>query len=196
MTKNEKPEKENTPEPDFLMESVFVAESDVAAETNVTSKGLHIRIRPATANDAESIEIILSTYFLDREDIPYENFIVAEMESGKSFKIIGCAVYNRFRSPNFESFYEIHTIAVLPSYKNKGIGRQLLLALVSDILKSGEPALSTTVYTRTTSPEFFIREGFSMIENDEKKELWQECRDCAKFETCIQKALSKLVKYN
>ncbi|MDV0446831.1 hypothetical protein MsAg5_06890 [Methanosarcinaceae archaeon Ag5] len=171
-------------------------ESETAACSDSAANILQAKIRPATAEDAVSIDVILSTYFLDREDVPHERFLVAEIDVKGRPKIIGCAVYDQRCSVNFQSFYEIHTIAVLPSYKNKGVGAQLLLAMSTDILCSGSPALSTTIYTRTTSPEFFINQGFSAIDDSEKKELWTECRDCQKFESCVQKALSKIIKHN
>ena len=154
--------------------------------------GNDVLIRPATAEDAINIEIILSTYFLDRDDIPHERFFVAE----KKERIIGCAVFEKLRTQETEDvFFEIHTIAILPSYKGKGFGRMLLNRLLSEIeneiKKSGEKTKPLTiVYTRTTSPNFFIREGFEKADIDKNK-YWNECVKCNRIELCSQTVLFK-----
>ena len=151
-----------------------------------------ILIRQATAEDAVRIEIVLSTYFLDRDDIPHERFFVAE----KNDKIVGCAVFEKLKTiETGDVFFEIHTIAVLPSYKGKGFGRMLLNQLLSEIENeiktSSEKAKPLTiVYTRTTSPNFFIREGFEKADIDKKK-YWNECVKCSRIELCSQTVLFK-----
>ena len=151
-----------------------------------------VLIRPATAEDAVSIEIILSTYFLDRDDIPHERFFVAE----KNKKAVGCAVFEKLKMTETEDvFFEIHTIAVLPSYKGKGIGRMLLNRLFAEIeeeIKNSAEETKTllAVYTRTTSPNFFIREGFEKADIDKKK-YWSDCVKCSRIDLCSQTVLFK-----
>ncbi|WNY27706.1 GNAT family N-acetyltransferase [Methanolapillus ohkumae] len=159
------------------------------------------QIRPATPADVLPIESILSTYFLDRDDISHERFMVAEIGSVSSSKVIGCGVYNVRRmagnslskTDSAFSFCEIHTIAVLPSYKNKGYGKKLLNILMNEISGLDDPDLSKTVYTRTTAPDFFLHMGFSMADPNEKKQLFEECESCEKFDSCAQKLLSKTI---
>ncbi|WNY29328.1 hypothetical protein MmiEs2_15550 [Methanimicrococcus stummii] len=153
-------------------------------------------VRPASENETTPIDIILSTYFLDRDDIPYEEFYVAE----KDGKIIGCAVFEKLRSQKEDFwFYEIHTIAVLPSYKGKGIGKLLLSRLISIIEEEIETAapdetISRTIYTRTTAPNFFIHEGFENAEI-EKTDYWEECVSCNNIEICSQTVLTKTLNF-
>ena len=170
-------------------------------------------IRPAASDDDTAIDIILSTYFLDRDDLPYEDFFVAEANN----KVIGCGVFEKIKIAgaadaagaagaagdrggppdlNFDCsreivFYEIHTIAVLPPYKNKGCGKMILERLMSEIENKMMPSVSKTVYTRTTAPAFFIRFGFSKADPALKKQLWEECAACGKYETCAQTLLYK-----
>jgi N-acetylglutamate synthase and related acetyltransferases len=157
-----------------------------------SDSGNDVLIRPATAEDATNIEIILSTYFLDRDDIPHERFFVAE----KNGKVVGCAVFEKLKTQETEDiFFEIHTIAVLPPYKGKGIGRMLLNRLFEEIEteiknSSEEEKILTAVYTRTTSPNFFIREGFEKADIDKKK-YWDECVKCSRIELCSQTVLFK-----
>ena len=151
-------------------------------------------VRPAAAEESMNIEIILSTYFLDRDDIPHERFFVAE----KAGKIIGCAVFETLETPAEEIFFEVHTIAVLPSYRGKGIGRLLLKRLLSEI-ESERTAeknkkikkILPEIYTRTTAPNFFIREGFEKADIDKKK-YWDECVQCSRIDICSQTVLFKI----
>jgi N-acetylglutamate synthase-like GNAT family acetyltransferase len=145
-------------------------------------------IRSATSDDATAIDIILSTYFLDRDEMPYEDFFVAEINN----KIIGCGVFEKITaSENDSVFYEIHTIAVLPAYKNKGYGERLLMRLISEIENKMTPSVLKIIYTRTTAPDFFIHFGFLRADPALKKRLWEECIVCSKYETCVQTLLYK-----
>lgn len=158
-------------------------------------KGKEITIRSAGKKDSMAIDIILSSYFLDRDDLPYEQFYVAETDG----KVIGCAVFERLKSQDdCFWFYEIHTIAVLPMHKGKGYGKQLLSFLISEIRTcigaekdKTERNISETIYTRTTAPGFFIHEGFEKPNEIDKKELWKECVDCSRFDLCSQTVLMK-----
>ncbi|TAN35316.1 MAG: GNAT family N-acetyltransferase [Candidatus Methanoperedens sp.] len=76
---------------------------------------------------------------------------------------------------------ELRSIALLPSYRNRGIGS----ALVGAILKHAAE-LTDTVYLRTTSPVFFEKKGAHRLENEEKKVIWNECDECNKFNICKQ----------
>lgn len=153
-----------------------------------------IKIRAAEKTDAVSIEIILSTYFLDRDDIPYERFYVIENGS----KIIGCAVFEKLKfETNTNWFYEIHTIAVMPAYKGKGYGKLLLNHMTSEIKRQiseekEKEKISKFLYTRTTASDFFEHLGFEKRHID-KKRLWEECVFCDKYDRCNQTVLSKSI---
>ncbi len=151
-----------------------------------------VMIRPAGKKDETAIEIILSTYFLDRDDIPHHVFYVAEVNE----KVIGCAVFEKLQAvESGEIFYEIHTIAVMPSYKGKGYGKLLLDRMESEIkeLKVAEKEKSSDeIFTRTTAPGFFMHEGFSK-NGIEKTKYWTECIRCNKIEICAQTVLSKKI---
>jgi N-acetylglutamate synthase-like GNAT family acetyltransferase len=169
-------------------------------------------IRLASLNDAVAIDIILSTYFLDRDEMPYEDFFVAELNN----KVIGCGVFEKIKAVHSDSgdvfeinkavrssndkdnenvFYEIHTIAVLPPYKNKGYGKRILKRLILEIKNETTPFVSKKIYTRTTAPDFFIHFGFLRGDPALKKQLWEECVACGKYETCAQTLLYKEIGY-
>ena len=134
---------------------------------------MDIDIRKATQADLKDIKIILSFYYLDTEnvDINLPEFIVAQTNN----KIIGCACLD----PG--DVVELRSIAILPSYRNRGVGSKL----VDAILKRAQD-LTDTVYLRTTSPVFFEKKGFKKLQNSEKKIIWKDCARCDKYDICRQ----------
>lgn len=127
--------------------------------------------RPAAAQDMQDIKCIASTYFLDTDGLEYNDFIVATLEK----RIIGIACFKDTECP------ELHTIAVHPNYKGKGIGALLVRKLASTLYKDHE-----RIYVRTTAPGFFEKTGFVKLENDMKKKLWTDCAGCDRFNKCKQ----------
>ena len=109
-----------------------------------------------------------------------------------SGKIVGCACYDiSAKEYDGRRFGEVHTIAVMPSYKNRGIGKRLLKEVLRNLSREKDArGLSDTVYVRTTAPGFFRHEGFSDCGPDLKKELWDECLNCREYSECVQKTLS------
>lgn len=138
-----------------------------------------VKIRKATHADINDIKKILSFYYLDTEKVEKNlpEFILAILED----KTVGCACLD------VGDVVELRSIAVLPSYRNKGIGSRLADAILSRAVE-----LSDTVYLRTTSPVFFEKKGFQRLPDREKKTIWNECEQCEKYDVCRQ-ALMKLV---
>lgn len=134
---------------------------------------MDIDIRKATQADLKDIKTILSFYYLDTENVEKNlpEFIIAQMNN----KIVGCACLD----PG--DVVELRSIAVLPSYRNKGVGSKL----VDAILKRAQD-LTTIVYLRTTSPVFFEKKGFKRVQNNEKKVVWKDCMQCEKYDICRQ----------
>ena len=130
-----------------------------------------VAIRSATEQDMQDIKCIASTYFLDTDGLEYNDFIVATLEN----RIIGIACFKHTECP------ELHTIAVHPNYRGKGIGALLVRALGLTLCKGQE-----CIYVRTTAPGFFEKVGFVTLENNMKKELWTDCAGCDRFNNCKQ----------
>ncbi|NPE28148.1 GNAT family N-acetyltransferase [Methanococcoides sp. SA1] len=133
---------------------------------------IHVVIRGAEASECGSVEGIMGTYFLDIDDVPIEDFIVAEVEG----KIIGVATVSE------KECCEVHSIAVHPSYRGMGIGSKMISRLMEDVS-------SDRLYVRTTSPDFFKKMGFIELPMSEKKSLWQDCRECDRYDNCKQYVL-------
>jgi len=130
-----------------------------------------VAIRSATEQDMQDIKCIASTYFLDTDGLEYNDLIVATLEK----RIIGIACFKHTECP------ELHTIAVHPNYRGKGIGSLLVRALGSTLCKGQE-----CIYVRTTAPVFFEKVEFVKLENNMKKELWTDCAGCDRFNNCKQ----------
>lgn len=101
----------------------------------------------------------------------FPNFIIAV----KDGITVGCACLD------VSDIVELRSIAILPSYRNKGIGSEL----VNVVLKCASE-ITDKVYLRTTSPGFFEKKGAHRIETDEKRLIWKECYECEKFDICKQ----------
>lgn len=134
---------------------------------------MDIKIRKATGSDIKDIKTILSSFFLDTDNVGKNlpEFIIAENDT----KILGCACLD------IGNIVELRSIAILPAYRNKGIGSKLVEAILERAKE-----LTDVIYLRTTSPVFFEKKGFVRLENNEKKFLWKDCSECDKFDICRQ----------
>jgi N-acetylglutamate synthase and related acetyltransferases len=137
-----------------------------------------VTVRKAEPEDEVPIEVLMSTYFLDIEGTEIDDFVVATVDN----RIVGAACLEIGKIP------EIHSIAVHPNYRGKGIGRLLLDSLIADIEEQ------EFLFTRTTSPDFFEKVGFIRLDDSEKKELWDDCAGCNRFNNCKQSVLRLEIK--
>ncbi len=138
-----------------------------------------ILIRKAERSDLPAIQRLLSTYFLDIEELKPEDFVLVEEEG----KVLGCSALIRNGSSEKE-FLEIHSIAVHPNFRGKGIGSRLVNHLISTSV--GQDA---ELYVKTTAPGFFEKLGFMRIPDSEKLRIWEDCAGCEHFGNCSQHAL-------
>ncbi len=138
---------------------------------------MNIVIRKATQADLIDIKTILSFYFLDTENL--EKHLAESIVAEKNEKIIGCACLD----PG--DIVELRFIAVLPSIRNKGIGGELV-----DAILNRAKYLTDVVYLRTRNTAFFEKKGFKRLPDAEKKLLWEDCRQCDEYNICNQRALS------
>lgn len=131
-----------------------------------------ITICQAAADDRTAIDSLLSTYFLDGQDLDTGNFLLARVGD----KIVGTVAFVR------ENIEEVHSVAVHPSFRKKGIGALLVSSALN--LSSG-----SAVYARTTAPSFFRKSGFIEVTSPSREELWDDCACCEYLENCSQQVM-------
>ncbi|MCD4809388.1 MAG: GNAT family N-acetyltransferase [Methanosarcinales archaeon] len=133
-----------------------------------------VNIRSAGTGDIPDIKSILSQYILETElvDDNIDRFVVAET----GCRIVGCACLI-----SIMDVIELRSIAVLPAWKNKGIGRRLF-----ETLMQGAKGMTDRIYVRTTARGFFEKMGFWALDDSQKPVLWQDCADCDKLDVCMQ----------
>ncbi len=133
-----------------------------------------VNIRNASTSDITHIKSILSQYILETELVEenIDQFIVAE----NGGKVVGCACLDICAG-----VIELRSIAVLPGWKNNGIGRRLFKTL-----EQRAKGMTNRIYVRTTARGFFVKMGFRALDNSQKPVLWQDCADCDKFDVCMQ----------
>ncbi len=143
---------------------------------------MDIELRKATQADVKDIKTLLSFYYLDTEKVEKNlpEFIVAVLDN----KTVGCACLD------IGDVVELRSIAVLPAYRNKGIGSRL-----ADAILTRAAGFADTVYLRTTSPVFFEKKGFKKLPDQEKKVLWNECAQCDKYDICRQTLMKFVIKF-
>ncbi|NBU32434.1 MAG: amino-acid N-acetyltransferase [Actinobacteria bacterium] len=119
-------------------------------------------IRPARTGDVLTIRGLIDTYAPDRrllskhtvtiyEDV--QEFIVAEIDG----QVIGCGALHVM----WEDLGEVRTLAVKPEMQGKGIGSQILDALLGQAKSLGLRRL----FCLTFETEFFGKAGFVAIED-------------------------------
>jgi amino-acid N-acetyltransferase len=110
------------------------------------------------------------------EDIR-DYFIVREGD-----KVIACAALH----VSWSDLAEVKAMAVDKSHQKKGIGRELLKALMAEARELGIPG----VFCLTYKPAFFEAAGFSQVDKMTlPKKVWTECFRCPKFPDCEEVAL-------
>ena len=131
-----------------------------------------LKIRPGKTTDVLTIRKLVDTYAPERrllskatvtlyEAVP--DFLVIE----KDGQVVGAGAVHVL----WEDLAEVRTVAVFPDYKNKGIGSQLLGAL---LLKAKDLGVKR-VFCLTFETKFFTKHGFKEIEGTPvEPEIYQQ----------------------
>ena len=148
-----------------------------------------MRIRRAQVGDAPAICDLINQYaeqgvMLHRslESIygTLRDFRVAEDDGA----VVGCVAAHVF----WGDLAEIKSLAVAPSHRGRGVGRQLVEAAAEDARRLGLPRIFALTYER----DFFARMGFDEIDRGALPEkIWRECIACPKFDCCDETAMSR-----
>ncbi len=144
-------------------------------------------IRNAAPNDIDAIYEIIASYskegiILERS---HENikasiscFHVAEV-SGTVAGVISYYDYG-------DHLKEIRSLGVKNSFLRQGIGSALLHTIIKLLCGENSPKIFVLTYT----PQFFERNGFSIISMDTLPEkIWKDCVNCKNMDICSETAL-------
>jgi len=139
-------------------------------------------VRKAVVKDANQIFSILQIYAVEGLLLPrslnsiYENirdfFVYQEGD-----RIVGVCSLHIF----WEDLAEIKSLAVLPEYHKKGIGKKLVERCILDAKELGVKR----VFALTYVPQFFGKLGFKVVDKSLfPQKVWKECIHCVKFNEC------------
>lgn len=148
-----------------------------------------IAVRTARLADAEVIGDITALYadkgiMLKRspENIieNIRNFLVAEQGG----TIIGACAISFFTL----HLAEIRTLAVVDTFKRRGVG-SMLVGKAEEVLK--EEGVKTA-FVLTLSPDFFLSLGYREVNKEMfPQKIWRDCTNCPKLMACDEIAMIK-----
>ena len=146
-------------------------------------------IRKARIEDIKQIQSLVNSFAKKDLMLPrslnelYENlrdFWVYEVNK----KIVGCCALH----VSWEDLAEIKSLAVQKDRQKKGIGKELILAALSEAEELG----AKRIFVLTYQPEYFKQFGFKRVKNSAlPHKIWAECINCCKFPNCQEVALLK-----
>ncbi len=148
-----------------------------------------VRIRPASEADIQPI-CDLVNHFADQNLMLHRtpeqvrralgDFLVAEADG----RVIGCG-YLAYLGPDL---VELRSLAVDPAWQGKGVGGEIVDALVTLARQRG----LRQICALTLAPHFFERQGFRVVDRWEiSPKIWSECVYCPKFHACDEIAVLK-----
>jgi amino-acid N-acetyltransferase len=141
---------------------------------------MDLRVTPATASEVASIKELLIENELPTAGVDdhWKTFVVAR--DGE--RIIGCGGSEAYRVAAL-----IRSIAVVPEYRSRGVGRMLVRQLLDRLASRG---IREFYLLTTTAPEYFKKRGFKKCDRDEvppqllaSREFQDECCSSA---TCMR----------
>ena len=158
-----------------IVESVSAARSEALA------------IRPAQIDDAAAIHALISEHLEEGRLLPrqlgeiavhIDRFVVATDDG----EVVACADL----APLSRSVAEVRSLVVSDLARSRGIGRQLVDALIARAEADG----FGKVCAFTHAPGYFVQFGFSIVPHVWMSEKIQtDCHRCARFRQCGQYAV-------
>ncbi len=146
--------------------------------------------RAAVLPDVDAIHSIIAPYAESGVLLPrsraelnenVRDFVVAE-DTEADRAIVGCGALHLYGM----HLAEIRSLAVAPELKRKGIGRELVNALMAESRRHG----ITCVCLFTRTPEFFARLGFEVARREQLPDkIYKDCVNCPRIHDCDEIAM-------
>jgi amino-acid N-acetyltransferase len=163
-------------------------------EENMTAAVAHPRaltVRKAAMRDIAPLLDLINGYAAKGIMLPRTEFELSENMRDFSVAyhgdtLLGCGALH-FYSPVMG---EIRSLAVAEHAKTRGVGRQVVDALVREARDYSLGA----VFAFTYVPGFFSKVGFAEVERGELPlKAWKDCLRCPKFQSCDEIAVLRVL---
>ena len=149
------------------------------------------RIEPAQEQDVPTILALVNQYADLNIMLPRTaesvggslgDWLVAIDDEEPGLPVVGCVALVALT----ETLVELRSLAVDESQHGRGVGSQMVLALVEMARRRGFPQICAL----TLREDFFIRLGFELVDRwSISPKVWQECIYCPKFHNCDEVAV-------
>ncbi len=147
--------------------------------------------RNAVVEDVEPLYLMIEEYAQRGIMLPrsrqaltrqIDQFVIAEIEG----RFVGCG--SLFRLGN--DLVEIRSIGLNDEGRGKGVGSMILEKLVEEARNQKIPKVMALTY----AVDFFLRNGFEVVEKDIFPEkVWTDCVNCKKQHACDEIAVLKML---
>ena len=144
-------------------------------------------VRRARVSDGQAIHELVNVYAKQGLMLPRSRSAVYQairdfMVADEDGKVLGCGALH----VAWGELGEIRSLAVADGWQGRGIGRQIVEALLEDGLVLGVNRVFALTYNRP----FFARLGFHHVDKETlPHKVWADCVDCIKFPNCDEEAV-------
>ena len=150
-----------------------------------------ITVRKAAMRDIPALLSLINGYAAEGIMLPRTEFELSENMRDFAValsgdQLVGCGALH-FYSPVVG---EIRSLAVAPSGKTRGIGRNIVRFLLTE----AKDYYLGAVFAFTYVPGFFSRVGFTEVERGALPlKAWKDCLRCPKFQNCDEIAVLRVL---
>jgi amino-acid N-acetyltransferase len=155
----------------------------------VRHEEMALMIRKAKLTDVPNIHRLINHYAGERIMLPrtltdiYENVWEFTVVAVEDDKLVGCGALKLYN----QEVAEIRSLCVDETLKSKGIGREIMEALLDESEAFG----LKTVFALTLAPAFFQKLGFHEVPRERfPTKVWRDCLRCERYTCCNEKAVT------
>jgi amino-acid N-acetyltransferase len=148
-----------------------------------------VTIRKAKLTDVPGIHQLISHYAEERIMLArtltdlYENVWGFTVATAEDNSILACGALKLYN----QEVAEVRSLCVDENIKSKGIGREIMQALLDE----AEAVGLKTVFALTVAPGFFQKIGFHEVPRERfPTKVWRDCLRCERYTCCNEKAVS------
>ncbi|MCE5258038.1 MAG: N-acetyltransferase [Chloroflexi bacterium] len=146
-----------------------------------------ITLRRLTVQDVPKVADLVNGYatlgqMLPRSHHKLYQFLRDFVGAWNGDQLVGCGSLALI----WEQLGEIRSLAVLPEWRRKGIGKMMIDYLLEDAKNLG----LNQVFALTYQQAFFESMGFRQVARESlPHKIWGDCLDCPKFPNCDETAM-------